>query len=146
MAISGKTDIADTLRDLGATEVIPAGAAADLEGIDLACDTVGGAIRLDMLRSLVAGGRLLVLGNASGEDPALSGDEIWLRNISVAGLTTDGPSPLQPLRVAAAASRALEIALDHSVPPTVLPLAEAGEAHRRLEAGAGGKFVLEVEG
>ena len=145
IAISAKKDLAADLRALGASEVMsPGEAARHVTDLDLACDTVGGDLRQALLRALRPGGRLVLLGNASGSDPALSGDEIWLRNISVEGLSTGGLSHLVPDRVAAAAQEALETARHATIKPMVLPLAEAAEAHRRLERGAGGKIVLAV--
>ena len=144
LAISAKEGLAAELMALGASEVMSPGEAARLADVDLACDTVGGDLRQAFLRALRPGGRLVLLGNASGSDPALSGDEIWLKNVSVAGLSTGGLSHLVPDRVAAAARKALNTARLAMIRPTVLSLAQAPEAHRLLERGAGGKFVLAI--
>jgi NADPH:quinone reductase len=45
--------------------------AALAEELDVACDTMGGETHLALLRALRPGGRLTLLGNASGSDPAL---------------------------------------------------------------------------
>ncbi|MDP9810183.1 NADPH2:quinone reductase [Rhizobium tibeticum] len=145
VAISSKSDLEKELQLLGASEVVsPVQFAVAEVNLDFAFDTVGGELRLSMLRALKAGGQLMVLGNASGSDSRISADEIWLRNISVAGLSTGGLSHLAPERIAAAAWRALDIVRSDIAKPTILPLARAEEAHHRLESGLGGKIVLAV--
>lgn len=143
VAISTKMERTDELLAAGASDVLSPKDMAGLD-VDYVCDTVGGEVRLALLSALRPGGRLMLLGNASGSDAALSGDDIWLRNVSVARLSTGGLSHITPDRIAKAASRALEIAERSIMRPTILPLEDAGEAHRRLEAGKGGKIVLAV--
>ncbi|MEF0941635.1 quinone oxidoreductase family protein [Rhizobium sp. BR 362] len=145
VAISGKSDMEKELGLLGASEVTsPAHFAEAAPHLDFAFDTVGGELRLMMLRALKPRGHLMILGNASGSDTSISGDDVWLRNLSVSGLSTGGLSHLKPERIAAAAKRALEIVRSDVAKPTILPLAQADEAHRRLESGSGGKIVLAV--
>ena len=143
IAISGKPDVENELQLLGASETMsPAQFAETAPNFNIAFDTVGGELRLSMLRTLQPGGRLMVLGNASGSDTSISGDELWHRNLTVAGLSTGGLSHLGPDRIAAAARRALDIVRSDIAKPVILPLAQAEEAHRRLEGGSGGKIVL----
>lgn len=145
IALSSKSGLELELKSVGASVVISTNKLTETApDLDFAFDTVGGEVRLGLLRALKPGGRLLLLGNASGSDTSISGDEVWLKNISMTGLSTGGLSHLAPERIAAAAQRALSIANSAVMKPTVLPLAEAAEAHRRLESGAGGKIVLAV--
>jgi NADPH2:quinone reductase len=46
-------------------------------GADVVIDPVGGEPRAQAFGQLAPFGRLLVLGNASGQDPALSADAAW---------------------------------------------------------------------
>ncbi len=147
IAISGNPGAADTLRRAGATHVVaPGDFATDKQTFDAAFDVVGGKPRIDLLRRLKQGGRLVILGNASGDDTHLSGDDIWLRNLKVEGLTTGGLSHIDPDRIVTAARAALAAAARRPQPFAILTLEEAAEAHRALEARQGpGKFVLRIE-
>lgn len=116
-------------------------------GVDLAFDTVGGQMRTAAFNGLGPFGRLVIVGNASGEDVALSGDEAWRGAKSVRGLSVGLVKRLQPERVRDALSRVIDLvrtgALQQQV--IVFPLSDAAEAHRRIEAReAVGKLLLET--
>ncbi|MGM9484799.1 quinone oxidoreductase family protein [Roseateles sp. NT4] len=145
LAISSKEDQTEQLLQAGATEVIaPRDLGERAANFDVACDTVGGATRIKLLGLLQTQGQLKILGNASGDDPSLSGDRIWLRNITVTGLSTGGISHVFPERLAVAGRLALSVFDRPPVPPTVLSIDQAADAHRELENGRGGKFVLSL--
>jgi NADPH2:quinone reductase len=55
-------------------------------GVDVAVDPVGGDLSEQALRSLATGGRLLVIGFASGKIPSLPANQILLRNRTVIGI------------------------------------------------------------
>ncbi len=55
-------------------------------GVDLALDPVGGDLSTVALRALREGGRLLVIGFASGTIPDLPANQVLLRNRSVLGV------------------------------------------------------------
>jgi len=55
-------------------------------GADIVIDTVGGALTEAGLRGLREGGRLMVIGFASGEIPSLPANQVLLRNRSVLGV------------------------------------------------------------
>ena len=55
-------------------------------GVDLVIDPVGGDRFTDSLRSLAAGGRLLVIGFAGGEIPQVRVNRLLLNNIGVLGV------------------------------------------------------------
>ena len=146
IAISGSAERAATLKRLGATEIISTDdfTAGD-RSIDAAFDTVGGPIRLHLARRLDTAGRLVLLGNASGEDMRLSGDDIWLRSLKVEGITTGSLSLLMPDHVAAAARGAIANARTRPTAFTILDLDQAGDAHRMIEDRRGpGKIVLRI--
>lgn len=146
IAVSGNFDRETTLKRLGASTVLASQAfAAGHEGIDAAFDTVGGQTRLQMMRRLRPSGRLVLLGNASGDDASLSGDEIWLRSLKVEGVSTGALASLTPGRIADAAQAAIRDARHRPVAFATLDLDQAITAHRMLEARQGpGKLVLRV--
>ncbi|HJT93389.1 MAG TPA: NADPH:quinone oxidoreductase family protein, partial [Mycobacterium sp.] len=57
----------------------------DGRGVDIVVDPVGGDRFTDSLRSLVAGGRLLVIGFTGGEIPTVKVNRLLLNNIDVVG-------------------------------------------------------------
>lgn len=118
-------------------------------GVDVVVDQVGGAARKGSLNLLRPLGRLVVMGNASGApDVDASMSELWLTSRALLGFNLQQLSAADPVRV----GLALRAALDQVVSGTVkvdvtgtLPLSEAAEAHRRIEARATtGKLVLQV--
>lgn len=146
IAVSRNSERVETLKRLGATRVVtPQEFIRVAPVLDAAFDTVGGPVRASLMTSLKDGGRLVLLGNASGEDASLSGDAVWLRSLRVEGLSTGGLSPIHPDRVAAAAKKAIANARVRPTPFAVMSLDDAREAHRILESGRGpGKLVLRV--
>ncbi len=56
------------------------------EGVDIVLDVVGGDLTTDSLRSLGTQGRLLVVGFAAGEIPAVKLNRLLLNNIDVRGV------------------------------------------------------------
>src|SRR5581483_551255 len=88
-AVSGSSARHASLRSAGATSVIaPEEMKTQTAAFDAAFDTVGGELRRNLMASLKPSGRLVLLGNASGNDTALPGDDIWLRQLRVEGLST----------------------------------------------------------
>jgi NADPH:quinone reductase len=69
------------------------GAVKELGGVDIVVDPVGGDRFIDSLRTLKAGGRLLVLGFTAGEIPTVQVNRLMLNNTSVTGV---GFSPSRP--------------------------------------------------
>jgi NADPH2:quinone reductase len=114
--------------------------------VGLAFDTVGDGPRSTVFDRLAPRGRLVILGDASGADTAVPGDQIWLGNRTLHGLNVGGLTHLDPELVAEAATEALAWAAANRgevAPSRIIRLEEAAEAHRLLESHqAGGKIVL----
>lgn len=146
IAISGKVALHEALLRAGATRVVTPDDFRDFtEDLDTAFDPVGGDLRLRLLSRLRTRGRLVLLGNASGVDTTLPGDEIWLRSLQVEGLATGGLSSLFPGQIADAAHAALSFSESSIGEAAVLDLSKAADAHAGLESRQGpGKFVLKV--
>ncbi|MFC9765772.1 zinc-binding alcohol dehydrogenase family protein [Rhodococcus jostii] len=121
---------------------------AGIDSVDIVVDPVGGRLRAESLEVLAPLGRLLAVGNASGEDDVRVGaNELWLANRAVLGFNVGGLLMQDPTAAEAAARRAIEwvAAGTVSMPHTTLPLAQAAEAHRVLESGdCEGRIVLTV--
>lgn len=116
-------------------------------GADVVVDPVGGPLAEEGLRSLGEGGRLMVVGFASGEIPSLPANQVLLRNRSVIGVDwgawamSHGGENAQLLDevLAAVADGRLS-----PVEPSVFPLSEVGTALRDLlERRIVGKACLE---
>lgn len=104
-------------------------------GADVVVDTVGGALAEDGLRSLREGGRLMVVGFASGDIPSLPANQVLLRNRSVLGVDWGAWALAHPQENAELLAEVLgrvEAGSLSPVEPTVLPLEEAGAALRDL--------------
>jgi NADPH:quinone reductase-like Zn-dependent oxidoreductase len=107
-------------------------------GVDLVVDSVG-ATWPDSLRCLRRGGRLVAFGATAGSTLELEARPVYLGQLSVLGTTMGSP------REFAALLRAIGEGSWRPVIDSVRPLAEAADAHRRMEAGAHfGKLVLDV--
>ena len=96
IATAGGPDKAETCRRLGAhvaldyreTTDLPGAIrdATDGAGVDVVVDPVGGAVSEASLKCLAFGGRLVLVGFASGSIPVLAANRILLKNVSVLGL------------------------------------------------------------
>jgi len=115
-------------------------------GADVALDTVGGSLTEPALRALGDGGRLLVVGFASGEIPRLPANQVLLRNRSVLGVDWGAWALANPEANAALVAEVMDAVEQGAltpVEPTPYPLAEAGRALRDLlEGRVVGKLAL----
>jgi NADPH2:quinone reductase len=128
------------VRDLGAVPLpygpdLPAllRAANDGQGVDAVFDSVGRATQADSLAALAPYGHLVFFGEASGSPAPIHPDELYGGSLKVSSfwLATDPPE-----RWAQARRELQHWVLDGRLRVTLgetFPLAEAAEAHRRLE-------------
>ena len=118
----------------------------DLGGIDVAYDAVGGPAHEAAFRALRPGGRLLVIGFASGEVPVPRLNHLMVKNIDLLGLYWGGLALSHPDVVRGSVQALMAMWEDGALRPHVshvLPLERAEEAldllrHRR----ATGKVVV----
>jgi len=155
--VSG-ADKAQIARDLGASEIINyrdqdvvarINELTDGRGVDMCLDTVGGATFNTSIECVAYGGDLVSL-------IAPPADANWLearaRNlrVSLQTMLTPGnrdiePAVLEQTRILRSCAPRLSEGTLTVRMADVLPLSEAAEAHRRLEAGGmSGKLVLEI--
>ncbi|WAJ46581.1 NADPH:quinone oxidoreductase family protein [Mycobacterium sp. Aquia_216] len=141
----------------GATDVVLADGFKDAvkeltngRGVDMVVDPVGGDRFTDSLRSLVPGGRLLVVGFTGGEIPTVKVNRLLLNNIDVVGVgwgawTATHPGALDEQW--AGLERLLSSGQLAAPQPEVYPLEQAAAAVASMEnRTAKGKVVLRVRG
>jgi NADPH:quinone reductase len=114
------------------------------EKFDVIIDPVGGELRT--LDRLAPFGRLLLVGNASGDwQHSIPSNPIWFGNLVVAGFNAGGYLPAHPDTIRPAAEAALS-AVPAGLADTeieLLPLADAATAHDRMQNhSANGRLVL----
>ncbi|MGH3494263.1 MAG: zinc-binding dehydrogenase, partial [Sciscionella sp.] len=119
-------------------------------GVDVVVDPVGGDRFTDSLRSLDVGGRLMVVGFASGTIPEVKANRVLLRDLAVMGVALEPWEQRFP-GVSYQLCEALEtLASDKRVTPYIghrLPFDRAAEALGILDRReAMGKVVVEVAG
>ena len=106
-------------------------------GVDVVIEHVGKATWDRSVRSLAAGGRLVICGNTTGWDAAIDLRFLFSRQLSLLGSYMGTKGELL---------QAARFFFEGRIAPlvdAVLPLAEAGAAHRRLERGdVAGKLLL----
>lgn len=149
LATSGPSKI-DRTRGLGAEAVFDhyatdfakeARAHTGGRGVDIVVEHVGEATWDRSVRALANGGRLVTCGATTGPVAALDLRHLFARQLSLLGSYMGSKADLLD-----AATHFFEGRLKPVI-DSVLPLGAAGEAHRRLEAGAQfGKIVLKAEG
>jgi putative PIG3 family NAD(P)H quinone oxidoreductase len=116
-------------------------------GVDVVLDIIGGAYTPKNLDCLARDGRLVQIGLIGGAETELSLRPILLRRLTITGSTLRIRTPEEKGAIAIALEREvwpmLESGRVRPVISATMPLADAAEAHRRLEAGSViGKVVL----
>lgn len=107
------------------------------ERFDVVVDPVGGDLRTRSLDMLRPGGRLLLVGNASGDwAHVFETNRLWLGSITVSGFSAGAYVPTHAKELRAAVDVALAVSAKGLVAPEleVLPLEEAARAHERMES------------
>ncbi|MGH7288477.1 MAG: NAD(P)H-quinone oxidoreductase [Myxococcota bacterium] len=122
-------------------------AATDGAGVDVVLDSIGAPYLADNLAALAIGGRLLLIGLMGGAQAELSLGLLLARRLSVIGSTLRArPSEEKARLVAAFRARFGADLAAGRIRPVVdrsLPFAQAGDAHRLLQASEHfGKVVL----
>ncbi len=109
-------------------------------GADVVVEHVGGDVMTKSVLAAASGGRIVTCGATAGFEPKIDFRHVFFRQISILGSTMGSKATLFGILEHVKAGK-LRPVVDR-----VLPLWEAAEAHRALEArGAFGKIVLEVE-
>ncbi|WP_422771090.1 quinone oxidoreductase family protein [Plantactinospora sp. WMMC1484] len=113
---------------------------------DVVVDPVGGQLRTDSLQVMAPMGRMLLVGNASGDwEHTVPSNALWGGNLAVLGFAAGYYLPTHPGRARPAAESALGAITRGlvDIPTRSLPLAEAAEAHRLIEhGGVAGRILL----
>ncbi len=117
-------------------------------GVDVVYDPVGGAAFETALRATTAGGRLLIVGFASGQVPQIPANILLVKNLSAIGFYWGAYKMLAPDAMAASFDELLGWLADGRLRPHVshtYPLADAAVALKELRARKTmGKVVLTV--
>ena len=148
LATAGTDAKAERARSLGADEVInyktndfvaEVKRLTSKRGVDLVVEHVGGEVMTKSILSTTAGGRIVTCGATAGFEPKIDLRHVFFRQIQVLGSTMGPKGSLFSILEHVKAGK-LRPVVDR-----VLPLAQAADAHRALEArDAFGKIVLEV--
>jgi acryloyl-coenzyme A reductase len=106
-------------------------------GVDVAIDNVGSPVFEQVRRSMADCGRIVMVGQLTGDFLSVNPAQLFLRNVSI--LSAKGVSRTQ-------LADALDLVARRQIKPIVedvCKLEDAAEAHRRVEAGATtGRLVL----
>jgi D-arabinose 1-dehydrogenase-like Zn-dependent alcohol dehydrogenase len=135
------------IRDAGADEVIVVDREKDFSaevrrltdgrGVDVAIDNVGSPVFESVRRSMADDGRIVLVGQVTGEFISINPAQLFLRNVSI--LSAKGVSRAQ-------LADALDLVARRRIKPVVedvCRLENAVDAHRRVEAGlSSGRLVL----
>jgi NADPH:quinone reductase-like Zn-dependent oxidoreductase len=114
-------------------------AATGGHGADVVVEHVGEATWKSSLSAAAQGGRIAVCGATSGPNPPAGLNRIWWKHLSVLGSTMATRADFAALLGLLEAERITPV-VDRT-----FPLAEAADAHRRLEDGQQfGKIVLSI--
>ncbi|MEZ4366511.1 MAG: zinc-binding dehydrogenase [Kofleriaceae bacterium] len=106
-------------------------------GVDAVIEHVGGEVFVGSIKATRSGGRVVTCGATAGFHPAIDLRQIFFRQVEVLGSTMGGKADLLAVLAHVEAGRL------QPVVHAVLPLAQAADAHRMLEAReAFGKVVL----
>jgi NADPH2:quinone reductase len=110
-------------------------------GADVVVETVGEATWERSLAAAAQEGRVVVCGATSGHSPPARLYRLWWKQLSVFGSTMGMPADFEGAYDLVRSGRA-RVHVD-----STFPLAQAAEAHERLESGAQfGKVVLTIPG
>jgi NADPH:quinone reductase-like Zn-dependent oxidoreductase len=140
---------AERARALGADEVVDtstqdvvaeAKRLTGKRGVDVVIEHVGGEVMTKSVLATANGGRVVTCGATAGFEPQIDLRHVFYRQVEILGSTMGSRGSLFAI-LEHVRSRRLRAVVDR-----VLPLWEAREGHRVLEAReAFGKVVLEVE-
>lgn len=146
IAITSSPSKVDALRQAGADDVV---VAPDLafakavrestggEGADVVIEIVGAMTFEESLRALAPGGRLVIVGNLDTGIVRLNPGLTIVKELEIIGAYATTQNEL------AEALRLIEAGVLQASIADVLPLADASQAHRQLEArGVAGRLVL----
>lgn len=135
-----------SLKDLGAHAVVVAEdgkfsrgvrEAAGGQGVDIVVDTVGGAVFQEVLRAIKLGGRIVLVGEVTGQPVEITMAAIYRRGLEIRSATSTSRRQLETV---------LRLVASGQVRPIVdrtMPLADAAIAHRMVEDNAvTGRIVL----
>jgi len=125
--------------------------ATEGRGVDVLLDAIGGAYLEANLRSLAVGGRLVVIGLMDGARAELNLAALLTRRLQLIGSTLRARSAAEKAALVTGFRQRFGAALERGelrpVVDRVLPLEQAGEAHRAMKASEHfGKIVLRVAG
>ena len=110
-------------------------------GVDVVVEHVGADTWTRSLNAARVGGRIAVCGATSGPNPPAELHRIWWKQLSVLGSSMGTKADFEAAFELVRSGRALPV-ID-----AVFPLAEARDAHERLESGAQlGKVLLRIPG
>ena len=113
---------------------------------DVVIDPVGGDLRTASLDVMAPLGRLLAVGNASGDwQHTVETNRLWVSNLAILGFSAGSYLPTHPESGRPAAEGALKAVSEGLVNlhTDTMPLEQASEAHRRVEAGqVNGRILL----
>ena len=150
IAITSGAAKAEALRRLGATEVVVSPeldfaravkAATGGRGADVVLEIVGARTLAESLHAVRSGGRVVIVGNVEGKTATLRPAHLILKEVALLGTKSCTAEELSEVLRRVADGR-LVAAVEG-----VVPLEDAAELHRRMEAGEGhGRLVLEVAG
>ncbi|QXI26084.1 alcohol dehydrogenase catalytic domain-containing protein [Pseudomonas vanderleydeniana] len=144
IAVTGSADKVDSLKALGADEVVVSSAGYSAQvwkltakrGVDVAMENLGHTLE-ETLRSMTQGGRVVVLGNVEPGSVAVAPGLLIGRRLQVQG---SGSATLEEVRVALALIRGGQV---KPLIDRVLPFQQAAEAHALLESRqVSGRIVL----
>jgi NADPH:quinone reductase len=137
---------AERLRTLGATQILNRAGTPDSDNFDVIIDVVAGPDLPNFIDRLNPNGRLVIVGAVGGQPPPGFGAKLmesFQRSLSVATFSAatipaEAKNAVRTTHFAAAARGNLT-----PVVHDVLPLSEAAEAHRQMDAGnVFGRIVL----
>ncbi|CAN7272438.1 NAD(P)H-quinone oxidoreductase [Acidovorax sp. LjRoot117] len=118
------------------------------QGVDVVIDFIGAPYLERNVRSLAVGGRLVAVGLLGGaQGAALPMDAVLYRHLQIFGTVMKSrPPEVKQAMVQRFAQRWLPALADGRIRPVIdstYPLAEAAQAHRRMESGLSvGKILL----